>query len=61
MRIAPSSEFANCLSHKHWCWGGVVPFESIKGMMHKILEDTYIKVWYIGDLDVKIKLCKIKI
>ena len=40
---------------------GVVPFESIKGMMHKILEDTYIKVWYIGDLDVKIKLCKIKI
>ena len=40
---------------------GVVPFESIKVMMHKILEDTYIKVWYIGDLDVKIKLCKIKI
>ena len=40
---------------------GVVTFESIKGMMHKILEDTYIKVWYIGDLDVKIKLWKIKI
>ena len=40
---------------------GEVPFESIKGMMHKILKDTYIKVWYIGDLDVKIKLCKIKI
>ena len=39
----------------------VVPFESMQGMMHKILEDTYIQVWYIGDLDVKIKLCKIKI
>ena len=45
---------------------GVVPFESIGGMVWGmivvyILEDTYIKVWYIGDLDVKIKLCKIKI